>query len=159
MTTTANATNRTASENKEIVRRQWEAMARHDLDGVLASFADELVNHAAIPEAQGAAGLRRILEKLLLAFPDLKYRCEDLVAEGDRVVCRTSMTGTNTGPITFLRVPMPASGRRFETEQIHVFRLAGGKVVESWAGRDDIGMMRQLGYLPLAETPAVASAG
>ncbi len=139
------------SDNKEIVRRQWDAINRGDLDGALGYVADDLNNHAALPEAQGAAGLRRILDKIRLAFPDVRWACEDLVAEGDRVVCRLSMRGTNTGPVTFLRAAMPASGRRFETEHIHVYRLAGGKIVESWSARDDIGMFRQLGYLPTGE--------
>jgi predicted ester cyclase len=29
-------------------------------------------------------------------------------------------------------------------------RIAGGRIVEHWAGRDDIGVLRQLGHLPLA---------
>ena len=70
------------------------------------------------------------------------------------MVCRVAMRGTNTGPLAFLRVPLPATGRRFDTEQIHVFRLAGGKIVECWAGRDDFGMLRQLGYVPQPEKQA-----
>jgi steroid delta-isomerase-like uncharacterized protein len=135
-------------DNKAIVRRQYEAMNQRNFDAAVADVADDLVNHSAIPEAQGAAGLRRIFEKLILAFPDHECICEDIVAEGDRVACRLTMRGTNTGPITFLPVPLPATGRRFVSEHIHIARLVEGKIVEHWAGRDDLGMLRQLGIFP-----------
>jgi len=40
----------------------------------------------------------------------------------------------------------PATGRRFSAGQIHLFRVADGKIAEHWAKRDDAGMMRQLGF-------------
>jgi steroid delta-isomerase-like uncharacterized protein len=137
--------NTTTTENKDTIRRQFEALNRHDLDGAVACVTADAADHAALPEAQGAEGLRRIFAKLLVAFPDQQWELQDMLAEGDRVVARVTHRGTNTGPLNFLQVPLPATGRRFETEHIHIFRLAAGKVVEHWAGRDDIGMLRQLG--------------
>ena len=125
--------------------RRWTT---HDLDGLAAVTATDLVNHAAIPEAQGREGMKRILGKIWKAMPDLRVTCEDLIAEGDRVVCRVRVRGTQTGPLEMARFPLPATGREVSTEQIHVFRVSGGKIVEHWAGRDDIGMMRQLGHVP-----------
>jgi len=136
-------------ENKQTIHRYLEAMNSHDVDAAADYFAENAVNHAAVAEAQGRAGVRSIGKKVLAAFPDLSWSCEDMIAEGDRVVCRLSLRGTNTGPLEFLRFPLPASGKKLETEAIHVFRLAGGKIVEHWAGRDDVGMMRQLGHLPV----------
>jgi predicted ester cyclase len=43
---------------------------------------------------------------------------------------------------------VPASNKAFKTEQLHVYRIANGKIVEHWAGRDDFGLMRQLGHVP-----------
>jgi steroid delta-isomerase-like uncharacterized protein len=137
--------------NKELARRYFELLDAHDLEAVVALTADDLKNHAAIPEAQGKSGLRRILGKVLTAFPDASYRCQDVLADDDLVVCRVAMSGTNSGPVEFLRFPAPATNKRCETESIHIFRIASGKIVEHWAGRDDIGMLRQLGQLPLAE--------
>jgi len=76
--------------------------------------------------------------KVLKAFPDASWVLEDLIAEGDRVVCRVKMRGTHTGTMDFLRVPVPATGKRFEAEAIHVFRISEGKIAEHWAGRDDV---------------------
>ena len=88
------------------------------------------------------------MSKIVKAFPDATWSCEEVLSEGDRVVCRVNMRGTNSGPLEFLRFPLPATGRKVESEAIHIFRVTGGKIAEHWAGRDDIGMMRQLGHLP-----------
>jgi len=135
-------------KNKELVTRYLAALNARDVDAAAAFTASDVVNHGAIPEAQGAAGMKIILTKLFKAMPDMKMTCEDLIAEGDRVVCRMRVRGTQTGPFEMSRMPLPATGRESSTEQIHIFRIAGEKVVEHWVGRDDIGMLRQLGHLP-----------
>jgi steroid delta-isomerase-like uncharacterized protein len=140
------------TENKEIVRRCFQALNERDLDAAMRLHAADYVNHAAIAGAQDVAGARRIFEKLFVAMPDQRMTCEDLIAEGEKVVCRLTVEGTHTGPLAFANAPLPATNRSVRTEQIHVFRIAQGKIAEHWAGRDDIGMMRQLGF-----TPAVSS--
>jgi steroid delta-isomerase-like uncharacterized protein len=141
----------TTAENKDLVRRFIQCINDHDVDALASFVADDVVNHAAIPEAQGVKGLRTIFTKIFTAMPDYRTRCEDLVAEGDRVMARVSVRGTQTGPLAFAYAPLPATGRTVETEAIHVMRIASGRIVEHWAGRDDIGMLRQLGHLPFAK--------
>jgi len=136
-----------SNDAKSVAKRYVEAMNAHDVEGALALVAEGLVNHAAIPEAQGRAGLRSILGKVRKAFPDAKLTLEDTIAEGDRVVCRVSLTATHTGPLDFVRMPLPATGRVVKAEQIHIFRIVDGLVVEHWACRDDIAMLRQLGVI------------
>lgn len=135
-------------DNKAIARRFLDAIHRRDIDAAAAMVAENLRNHAAIPKAQGAAGLRVILQKLFDAFPDQTLACEDVIAEGDRVVCRVIVRGTHAAPLRFAKDPLPATGKAFETQHIHVLRIEDGKVAEHWAGRDDVGMLRQLGLLP-----------
>jgi steroid delta-isomerase-like uncharacterized protein len=135
-------------KNKELVSRYIAALNARDLDAVEALTTRNLVNHAAIPEAQGTSGVKTILAKVLKAMPDLRWTCDDVIAEGDKVVCRLRVRGTQKGPLEMMHFSIPASGRETSTEQIHVFRIAGDKIVEHWAGRDDIGMLRQLGHLP-----------
>jgi steroid delta-isomerase-like uncharacterized protein len=142
----------TTAKNKDLITRYLTALNAHDTAALEALTVPELVNHAAIAEAQGFSGMKRILEKLFKAMPDMTMTCEDLIAEGDRVVCRVRVRGTQTGPFEMVRASLPASGRETSTEQIHVFRIAGDKIVEHWAGRDDIGMLRQLGHLPASVT-------
>jgi predicted ester cyclase len=131
--------------NKAIVRDFLARINEGDLAGGAALCAEDLVNHAALPSAQGRAGLVTIFTKLRAAFPDLRFETDAVIAEGDRVVSIGSMVGTHDGTFTMSPMPWPATGRAFRTQHIHVFRVAGGQLVEHWAGRDDAGMMRQLG--------------
>ena len=134
-------------KNRALIRTYVDAMNAHNLEAASALVSEGLVNHAAIPEAQGRAGFRRIAEKITKAFPDGSFRVDDVIAENDRVVCRMVFTGTQTGDIEFTRLSLKATGRRIEVDHLHVFRIEGDKVAEHWACRDDIAMMRQLGVL------------
>jgi len=67
-----------------------------------------------------------------------------MIAEGDRVAVRLTTGATQVGEF----MGMPPSGKRYEIEEIHIFRLRGGKVVEHWHQFDQMGMMRQLGLMP-----------
>jgi predicted ester cyclase len=45
-------------------------------------------------------------------------------------------------------IGVPPTGRSFEALHMHMFRVVDGLIQEHWGGRDDIGMMRQLGLIP-----------
>jgi predicted ester cyclase len=76
-------------------------------------------------------------------LPDLQIRVEAVIAEGDMVVNRYTATATDT--VGYMG--MPPTGKVIRTPAIQVFRFANGKIVESWAARDDLGTLRQLGHL------------
>lgn len=137
--------------NKALARSYIEALDRRDIEAAVALVAPDLVNHTAIPEAQGADGLRRILGKVHRAFPDQRTTCEDVIAEGDRVVCRLTLRGTHSGPLEFVRWPIPPTGKTVASTAIHVYRISGGKIAEQWGAMDALGMLRQLGLTPRPE--------
>ena len=43
---------------------------------------------------------------------------------------------------------MPATNKRYSIEELHLFRIADGRVAEHWHQGDMVGMMRQLGLMP-----------
>jgi predicted ester cyclase len=51
-------------------------------------------------------------------------------------------------------VGVPPTGKRFEVSHIHWYTLRDGKIVEHYANRDDLGMMRQLELLPVTTAAA-----
>jgi steroid delta-isomerase-like uncharacterized protein len=116
-----------------------------DIAGAAALMAEDCVNHAGLPEVQGSKGFATVIEKIRTAYPDMKYTIEDVVTEGDRAVLRLTFAGTNTGPLTFVRMPLKATGKAVKFEQIHIVRAAGGKIVEHWMASDMLAMFRQLG--------------
>ena len=93
--------------------------------------------------------LERIFSRWLTAFPDFHYTIEEVIAVGEKVIQRQTATGTHLGE---LRLPftgiVPPTGKHFQVQQIHIYTLANGKIVEHRAIRDDLGMLQQLGIVP-----------
>ena len=85
----------------------------------------------------------------LASFPDLRTTTEDIVADGDKVIERYSTTGTHTQPF----MGIPPTGKSFAIETYVTYRLANGKIVETWGLNDEAGLMRQLGLMPAPEMP------
>lgn len=103
------------------------------------------VDHAVPPGLPHTpAGTKQFLMGFRAAFPDLKYKIEDTIGEGDYVVQRVTGTATMKGDFQ----GMPASGKSATWSEIHIVRFANGKVVEHWANIDQMGMLTQLGFGP-----------
>jgi predicted ester cyclase len=135
------------NENKRLV----EDVINRIFNGGQLSEAEQFVTEdfadlAAPPGApRGPQALDFLLRFLRGAFPDLQYRIDGLVAEGDEVSAAMTVTGTHLGPF---RGHAP-TGRSFETHHIHVMRFRGGKICEHWAVRDDLTMLVQLGLVTM----------
>jgi predicted ester cyclase len=89
----------------------------------------------------GPEGQKEIAAAFRAAFPDLMWQIDFLLADGDFVVGRWTATGTHLGPWAGVE----PTGRPMRFSAINVFRFEGGKVVELWNHRDDLGLMQQLG--------------
>jgi predicted ester cyclase len=88
--------------------------------------------------------IRPHVAELLSAFPDLDVRIDEIIAEGDLVAVRLTVSGTHRG--TFAGVP--PTERRIEYGAMRFYRIAGGRVAESWAVQDRLGLFQQLGLVP-----------
>jgi predicted ester cyclase len=78
------------------------------------------------------------------AFPDMHVTIDDMVAEGDKVAARVTMTGTHKGEI----MGIPPTNKKVTVSLIVIDRFAGGKIVEDNGQFDALGLMRQLGLDP-----------
>ncbi|MFG1814567.1 ester cyclase [Kribbella sp. NPDC049174] len=67
-----------------------------------------------------------------VAFPDLKWTVDQMVAEGNTVAVRYTMTGTHRG--TFAGVA--ATDKPVRAQSMAFYRLADGKIVEQRAQLD-----------------------
>lgn len=123
---------------------------RGDLTIIDEVFSDDYVEHANIgpdiPPTRDA--VRQFVPMLRAAFPDLHYEVEDVVAEGDKVVGRMTVTGTHQGDFATPGGAIPATGRQVRWSEIHIGRFANGKLVEHWVQQDVMGLMQQLGAIP-----------
>ena len=133
-------------DNKAVVRRFYEEVMNQRKRAVLDEVFDpNLVDHFAPPGTPGGLeGARQTLGMFLSAFPDLHFTVEDLIAEGDKVVARATMSGTQQGAF----MGIPPTGKRVTMTGIDINRFVGGKSVEHWVEMDTLGLMQQLGVIP-----------
>jgi steroid delta-isomerase-like uncharacterized protein len=105
-------------------------------------FAEDFYDPTNPPGMQhGHDGHLAVVNLFMGAFPDMRWEVEDLLADGDKVVARTTMTGTHGGDF----FGIPASGREVRVAGIHMLTLRDGKIVRHDGVNDDLGLMRQLG--------------
>ena len=134
-----------AEEHKAIARRAYEIFSSGSLEAIEEVIAPDLVDHNAQPgRTGGIEGTRQVLGMLRAAFPDLRFTPDDLIAEGDRVVARVTLTGTHQGEFQGL----PPTGKQVTISGIEIVRIANGKAVERWGQFDNLGMLQQLGAIP-----------
>jgi steroid delta-isomerase-like uncharacterized protein len=136
-----------SEENKALVRRSFEEVFNQgNLDAVEEIFAPDYVLHdpTSPEEIRGTEGIRGYVSMYRTAFPDLQQDIEDQFAEGEKVATRLIGRGTHQGEL----LGIPPTGNRVEAVGIVINRISGGKIAESWANYDALGMMQQLGVIP-----------
>ena len=138
----------TEAQNEQVVRRYYDAMNRHDAKAAAAEFAADAKNFG---RPVGRQGIEDRLVDIFTTFPDWHMEIVEILASGDDVIVRARVTGTHRGVAKMALNGMPvgaaARGKSFEVSHIHWQTLQGGQIVEHYANRDDLGMLRQLGLL------------
>ena len=132
--------------NERTVRRIYDELWNERM----LEVADEVIagggtnyDTGLVPMPFGPEEMKGTVRMVTAAFPDNRHEVEEVIAEGDTVVLRCTLTGTHEGPF----MGIPPTGRRIEITEIHIYRLRDGKAVEHRVGRDDLGAMRQLGVI------------
>ena len=131
-----------SEENKAIIRRLYEEVwNKHNPEAADEFVAPDVFNRDMIPEYQhGIEGYKHLVRWLHTAMPDLRNDIENIIAEGDEVATFVTFSGAHIGPLRDLA----ATGRQVSVKHAHWYRLADGKVAETWSVRDDLGMMQQM---------------
>jgi predicted ester cyclase len=134
-----------ADDNKALVRqitdRIWNA---RELDRIPDFYASDFVadSRPYAPPCEGHAGIRGMVERAWAAFPDYHDELHELVAEGDRVVARFTISGTQCGPWG----PLAPTGRRVEFEEVVILGIRGAKVAHQRGVADNLTALRQLQF-------------
>jgi steroid delta-isomerase-like uncharacterized protein len=132
-------------DNKAIVRRYLEEAWNKGNVGIL----DELMTptYARYMSGQAAPlnreGQKQRISTFQRALPDLHLTIEDMIAEGDKVVFRVTLRGTQQGTL----MGIPPTGKQVSLTAIDIARVADGKIVEHWGQMDMLGLLQQLGAL------------
>lgn len=118
-------------ENKAFIRRY--------LKEVLQDKSEETVNRFVLDE-----NLRQHIRIFEAAFPGYQLSEEDLIAEGDKVVVRSVMTGVHRGEL----MGIPPTGKPVSVTAIIIYQIDKEKIVGFWLNADTLGMLQQLGAIP-----------
>ncbi len=138
MTSEAGSTEATTA----LIRDSIEAFNAGDTARLLAVAApDILIHYAEMPEPlQGRETWQQGYELVKSAFPDLEIRVDDLVAAGDKVALRLTLSGTHQGEFQGI----PATGRTISYVSHEFYRVADGLVAEEWICSDMASLFSQL---------------
>lgn len=107
--------------NKAIIRRVIEEILNQGKPGVIEEiFSPAFVDRSSPDQPPGQEGVREYVAQVRANFPGLRVNIDDLIAEGDKVVVRTTWHGTaqNKSPV--------------KRTMIQIFRLTDGKIIEEW---------------------------
>jgi predicted ester cyclase len=118
-------------KNKALVRRFFEAQGKGDLDALEELMAPDFVDHSLLPgQDPGREGYIEGVAEDHAAFSNLRFRIEDQVAEGDKVVSRITHSGIHDqGEF----VGFAPTGREFVSTATVTNRIVGGKIAEEWS--------------------------
>jgi predicted ester cyclase len=92
---------------------------------------------------------RQHTEQLLGAFSELEITVDDIFGQGDRVAGRFTISGHHTGEFA----GAAPTNRRITWTSIRIYRFEDGKVAQSWAMQDRLGLLTQLGLVQSTAEP------
>jgi len=135
-----------SDKNKLVVRKfveEFKNKANHDIVDDL--YTPNFTHHFKDPRLPpGREAMKLLGKSVVAAFPDVHANIEDLLADGDRVIERTTARGTSKGAFN----GVPPNGKPVQWTEIHIYRLENGKIAELWSEIDFLSILAQLGALP-----------
>ena len=120
-----------AQENEGLVRHYFEeAWVKRNMAAVDEFMVPNYVEHQ-IPDGRLTSrdSLKQLLAMYYRAFPDMKSVLHDILAQGDRVMYRWSVSATHLGDW----LGIPPTGNHMTATGITIYRIVGGKAVEGWS--------------------------
>lgn len=136
-----------AEENKAIVQRYHEEIFNNGNLTIADEIFDPNYLNSAIDQMglpRGPEGFKQYASMMRTAFPDLHLTVEDQVAEENKEVHRIIARGTHKGDL----MDIAPTNKQVEINAIAIDHISGGKVLETWAVVDMLGIMQQLGVIP-----------
>ncbi len=116
-------------DNKTIIRRIFaEALNQGKLELVDQLFTADFVDRSTPEQATGPAGVKDFFSSVHSGFPDIHVNIDDIIAEGFKVVVRTTWHGTHLGRYA----GNEPTGKQVSGTLIQIFHLENGQIVEEW---------------------------
>ncbi|MFC7331514.1 ester cyclase [Marinactinospora rubrisoli] len=133
------------AENKARCLKMVASWNRWKVEGITRYWAPGVV-HYSQDRVVDSATMVGLMEEGLRAFPDLHLEVKSIMAEGDRVILRITVTATHTGEFQ----GVPPTGRRVSWYLVEELRFADGQVVEHWDVINHLPMLERIGQVSAA---------
>jgi steroid delta-isomerase-like uncharacterized protein len=148
--------------NREVIRQHLDLMNRGKWRQAAEYFADDVQHHRGSWKdgtesiVRGNKALTDNLEDIFRTFPDWKMEIVEIASEGDSVIVRCRVSGTHRGVAARavnggLLVGVQPTGEHFQVQHIHWYKVRDGKITDHSTSRDDLGMLQQLGLVPVRQ--------
>jgi predicted ester cyclase len=134
----------TTETQKMIERIPLEILNNSKFELIDELYATNYVEHTPAPGiAPTREGFKQTAIALKTAFPDLRYTIEDVIESGDKIVHRLTASGTMKADF----LGMPATGKHATWTEVHIGRVANGRLTDHWGVIDQLSMLVQLGVI------------
>jgi predicted ester cyclase len=129
---------------RQAALRLYELLNQGDVESIGDLVDADFVEHDPLPgQGQGREGALDRFSMITGALAP-HFAVEDVIAEGDKVVARNTVTGTHRGEF----MGVAPTGKSVTYNEIFIFRFADGRVVETWGVVDVLAQMKQIGVVP-----------
>ena len=129
--------------NKNDVTFWYDAFTKKDpnlLDQILSETWVDIPPAPSQP--LGPAGAKQLLTELTNTFPDLKITIQDILQDGNKVIVRSEISGTQKAPF----MGSPSKNRKLLIQAIDIHEFKDGKIVRTWHSEDWMTGLHQLGF-------------
>ena len=137
---------------EELIRNIYEVFNSHDLDQLDQYFDPNYEDYSVglpVPTPFDLQTLKGVIQMYIAAFPDGVWSVSDVISEGfgdgDKAAWRDRFTGTHQGEL----MGIPATGRKVDVSGMSMGEVRSGKAYRHWSVLDNMGMMQQLGVIPM----------
>lgn len=134
------------TESNPFLRKVIDTYNSHELSQFDDLLTDDCIIVRNGVEARGREAVKRVIERLYRAFPDIEYRIDDAVASDDKVALRWQGRATHRGEY----LGVPATGRQVVYNGITLYELRDKKIARIWVSADLLSLVRDLTAKPPA---------
>ena len=130
------------NDYKKAATLWYEAFSKGDptiLDRILSEDWVDIPSSPGTPS--GPTGVKPLLTRLRITFPDLNLTIKDILQDGNKVVVRSTITGTQKEPL----IGFPAKNRSMSIQATDIHEFKDGKILRTWHTEDWMTGLHQLG--------------
>ncbi|MDX2439670.1 MAG: ester cyclase [Desulfobacterales bacterium] len=134
-------------KKKKLIKQLHHIWNSGEMELIAEVYSPDFIVHwprgFKVNESHGFDGVRNTIKNIHLAIPDWHEEVKDIIIGDDKVVTRYTSTGTHLGTYAGIE----GTGKKISLDEISIYRIEKGRVVEQWCLSDDVSTLLTLGLL------------